>query len=274
MMEVAMNKIFLIAWITFKDCIRNKALYGIFFLGLILFTVNVVFTGMFTWELGKVAVDMGLSIISFSGLIIIFFMCLPLMAGDLINKTVYLILSRPVTKAHYIIGKYLGLGSVIVISSVFLGLCGALSVRLSVLGAEVFIPPHFSWGMFAASIGFLTLSLLVLLALAVLWTCATTHHFTAVLLTLMTYFICHNMENVKNIILSTKFMAPDSLPIKVIDTVSWVLPNLAAFDLKTTAAYGLPVDMASQSWVLLYGFSYIVICITLAVMVFKRRELS
>ena len=268
-----MNKILLIAWITFKDCIRNRALYGIFFLGLILFVANIVFTGMFTWELGKVAVDMGLSIISFSGLIIIFFMCLPLMSNDLVNKTIYLILSRPVTKTDYIVGKYFGLGSVIVISSVFLGLCSALSVRLSVLGAETFIPPHFSWPLFAASIATLTLSLLVLLSLSILWTCVSTHHFTAVLLTLMTYFICQNMENVKNIILSTKFMAPDALPIKVINAVSWVLPNLAAFNLKTTAAYGLPVNLASFSWILAYGVSYIAICIMLAVKIFKRREL-
>jgi ABC-type transport system involved in multi-copper enzyme maturation permease subunit len=269
-----MNKIFLIAWITFKDCLRNKVLYGIFFLGLILFTTNIVFTGMFTWELGKVAVDMGLSIISFSGLIIIFFMCLPLMSSDLVNKTVYLILSRPVTRAHYIIGKFVGLGAVIVISSFFLGVCSALSVRLSVLGAEVFIPAHFSWGLFAAAVGFITLSLLVLLALSILWTCVSSHHFTAVLLTLMTYFICQNMENVKNIILSTRFMAKDALPIKVIGAVSWILPNLAAFNLKTTAAYGLSVDMASQAWIFLYGVSYIVISITVAVVIFKRRELA
>lgn len=269
-----MSKVFLIAWITFKDCIRNKVLYGIFFLGLVLFTANVVFTGMFTWELGKVAVDMGLSIVSFSGLVIIFFMCLPLMSGDLVNKTVYLILSRPVTRAHYIIGKYVGLGAVIVISSVFLGLCSALSVRLSVLGAEVFIPSQFSWALFASAVVFITLSLLLLLALSILWVCVSTHHFTAVLLTLMTYFICQNMENVKNIILATKFMPPDALAIKVITAVSWILPNLAAFNLKTTAAYGLPVDLASQAWVFLYGVSYIAVCITLAVMVFKRRELS
>ncbi|MBU1168940.1 MAG: hypothetical protein KKD44_05170 [Proteobacteria bacterium] len=269
-----MDKIRLIAWITFKDCIRNKALYGIFFMGLILFSANIIITGMFTWELGKVAVDMGLSIISFSGLIIIFFLCLPILGNDIEKKTVYLILSRPVTKAHYIIGKYMGLGLIIMISSVFLGLCAALSVKISVMGAGTFIPPHFSWGMFTLSICYLTLSLLILLSLAFFWVCTSTHHFTAVLLTIMTYFICHNMENVKNIILSTKIMSSDSLSIKVINAVTWILPNLTAFDLKTTAAYGLPVNTLSLSWLLIYGVSYSVVCIMLTVLIFQKRELS
>jgi ABC-type transport system involved in multi-copper enzyme maturation permease subunit len=32
--------------------------------------------------------------------------------------------------------------------------------------------------------------------------------------------------------------------------------------------------MASLSWVFLYGISYIVICISISVVIFNRRELS
>ena len=62
---MTMSKILLVASITFRDCIRNKALYGIFALGLMLFTANIIITGMFSWELGKVAVDVGLSTVFF-----------------------------------------------------------------------------------------------------------------------------------------------------------------------------------------------------------------
>jgi len=269
-----MHKIGLLAWITFKDSIRNKALHGILFCGIVLFAVNIIVTGMFTWEMGKVAVDMGLSIVSFSGLILIFFFSINVMSNDIDRKTIYLILSRPIGKPQYIMGKYAGLAMIIILSSIILGLCSAGSVWVSILGTKTFLPPNFSWSLFFLSIGFLTLSLLVMMALTLLWVSITSHSFTALILSMMTYFIGQNMENVKNIISSTKFLSPDSLSVKTIHAVSWVVPNLAVFDLKTTAAYGLSVDAASLLWTALYGISYIGISLIITIFVFQKRELS
>lgn len=269
-----MSKIILIAWISFKESVRNKALYGVFLLGLLLFTANIVITGMFSWELGKVAVDIGLSVVSFSGLVIIFFLSINAVSNDLERKTVYLILSRPINKLQYILGKYLGLALIIMLSSSILGSCAALSVKLATYGAEAYIPLHFSWSTFFLGLVFLTLSLLLVLSMALFWVCITTHPFTAVLLSIVSYFIGQNIENVKNIITSSKMFVDNALLTKVIDYVSWIFPNLAAFDLKTTAAYGLPVHTPYLIWVAVYGLSYIGICLVLSVLIFQRRELA
>jgi len=269
-----MSKILLIAWITFKDSVREKALYGIFLLGIVMFVANVIITGMFSWELGKVAVDVGLSIISFSGLILIFFFSIQMVSKDLEKKTVYLILSRPISKAQYILGKYTGLGSIILFSSAVLGICAALSVQVSTLGVEDYMPANFSWHVFFLSVAFLTLSLLVMTGISILFVSITSHPFTAMLLALMTYFIGQNIENVKNIIISTRIFSPDAISMKVINIVSWVLPNLAVFDLKATAAYGLPLDAMSLAWTTLYGLSYIGMCLIVTILIFQRRELA
>jgi len=269
-----MSKIYLIAWITFKDSIRHRALYGILLLGLVLFTANIIITGMFSWELGKVAVDVGLSVVSFSGLVIIFFLSINMVSNDIERKTIYLILSRPIGKFHYIVGKYVGLGLVILLSSGILGLCAALSVKLSTHGAEAYIPAHFSWTVFFLGLVFLTLSLLVVLAIALLWVSITTHPFTAVLLSILSYFIGQNVENVKNIITASNMFAENPMLIKLTDFASWIFPNLAAFDLKTTAAYGLHVSAGYLTWVAIYGLSYIGICLVMTILIFQRRELA
>ncbi|MDY6990208.1 MAG: ABC transporter permease subunit [Thermodesulfobacteriota bacterium] len=269
-----MSKIFLIAWITFKDSIRNRALYGIFLLGLVLFTANIIITGMFAWELGKVAVDVGLSVVSFSGLVIIFFLSINVVSNDMDRKTIYLILSRPITKFHYIVGKYVGLSLVILLSSSVLGLCAALSVKVATYKVEVYIPAHFSWTVFFLGLVFLTLSLLVVLAMALLWVSITTHPFTAVLLSILSYLIGHNVENVKNIISTSKMFAENPMLTRLTDFASWIFPNLAAFDLKTTAAYGLQVRAGYLTWVAIYGVSYIGICLVLTILIFQRRELA
>lgn len=269
-----MYKIFLVASITFKDSVRNKALYGIFALGAILFTANMVVTSMFSWELGKVAVDVGLSVVSISGLFIIFFFSINQMTNDLDKKTVYLILSRPINKIEYILGKFIGLSFIIVLSSFILGICACISVKLSTLGAQSYIPQDFSWGTFFLSFVFLTLSLIVLMGVAFLCISVTTHPFTATLLCIMAYFIGQNIENVAGILKRSGIFEKNYLLTKLVDCASWVFPNLAAFDLKTTAAYGLPVNAASLMWVGIYGVAYTGVCIVLTIFIFQKRELG
>ncbi len=268
-----MNKIALIALVTFKESIRNRALYGIFILGIILFAANIIITAMFSWDLGKVAVDVGLSVVAFSGLIIIFFLSINMVSSDMEQKTVYLILSRPVSKAQYILGKYLGLALTIMLSSGVLGCCSALSVWLSTFKSASYIPVNFTWFTFFLGLAFLTLSLLVVLAIAILWVCATTHPFTAVLLSLGSYFVGTNIETVKTLITSSDHFIHNKMLITVTEIVTWIFPNLAAFDLKTTAAHGLALDPGYLAWVAAYGLSYIVVCLILTILVFQRREL-
>jgi Cu-processing system permease protein len=269
-----MNNIALVARITFKDSIRSKGLYGIFFLVLVLFLANIIFSGMFSWEIGKVAVDVGLSVVSLSGLIIIFFFSIQMISNDLERKTIYLILSKPVAKYQYILGKFVGLSLIILVSSFILGICSALSVKLATLGAEAYIPVNFSWSTFFIALVYLTLSLLLILSLAFLSISVTTHPFTALLLCMMAYFIGHNVENVVNILSRSRAFEQSIALQKAARVIAWIFPNLAAFDLKVTASYGLPVNSAYLAWTAIYGISYIGFCLVATMMIFQKRELA
>lgn len=269
-----MHNIALLTAVTFKDSIRNKGLYGIFALVAAMFAANIIITGMFSWELGKVAVDVGLSVVSISGLIIIFFFSINMISNDLERKSIYLVLSKPISKVQYIIGKYLGLGLILLVSGVVLGACAAVSFKLSTMGAETFIPANFSWGLFILGLVYATLALLLVLALAFLCISVTSHPFTAMLLCMMAYFIGQNVENVANMVTRNKVFADNLTLIKLTQTISWIFPNLAAFDLKTTAAYGLPVDAAYLGLTALYGISYITVCLVATMIIFQKRELA
>jgi ABC-type transport system involved in multi-copper enzyme maturation permease subunit len=269
-----MVKVGLVAWITFKESIRNKALFGIFFCGIGLFLANIIITGMFSWEIGKVAVDVGLSVVTLSGLLIIFFLSIQMMSNDLERKTIYLILSKPISKQHYILGKFIGLAGIITVSSLVLGAGAVLSVKLSIFGSEQFMPHHFSWSTLLLGLCFLNISLLVVLAMAFLCISVTSHSFTAVLLCMATYFIGQNVESVATVIKRSKIFDSNIALLKLLAVIEWIFPNLAAFDLKTTAAYGLPVDSAYLAWVAAYGLAYIGLCLVAAIWIFQRRELA
>ena len=102
----------------------------------------------------------------------------------------------------------------------------------------------------------------------------TTSAFTALLICIAVYFIGQNIERVINIVVRAKMFDHNPFLLHLMKKVAWVFPNLAAFDLKTTAAYGLPINAAYLSWTGVYGLSYIAICLLLAILVFRRRELG
>lgn len=269
-----MANVWLMACVTFKESVRNKVLYGIFSFGLLLFVANLVFTGMFSFELGKVAVDVGLSVVSFSGLVIILFLGIHLLTNDLERRTIYLVLSRPITRLHYLLGKYGGMVMTLCLSSLVLGALAAGSVLFSTLGVQGAFSAGFSWGMFALSLLYTTLAMYVVMALAVLWASIATHPFTAILLTMVSYFVGQNVETVRAVALRSEAFANNAALTALVNVASWLFPNLAAFDLKTTVSYGLPVDPGYLIFVAMYGLAYIAACLILAGFIFQRRELA
>jgi ABC-type transport system involved in multi-copper enzyme maturation permease subunit len=269
-----MRNIWLLAQITFKEGIRNRILIGILFFAIVLCAANLVITSMFAFDLGKVAVDVGLSIISIAGLIIIFFLGINLLAKDLDKKTIYMVLSRPLSRWQYVIGKFMGLGLLILASIMILGAFASGSVKLSMLNAPSYIPPNFSWSIFAAALVFALISLLITMSLALLFTCATSSSFLAMIMTAGSYFIGQNIELVAKMYHTAGVDSGNRLFGKLLEIIAWIFPNLAAFDLKTTAAYGLPLTASQLVWPGIYGISYIGLILILTIFIFQRRELT
>jgi ABC-type transport system involved in multi-copper enzyme maturation permease subunit len=219
-----------------------------------------------------VSVDLGLSMVSIAGLAVIFFMGINLMARDFEKRTIYMVISRPIARWQYVLGKYLGLILMVGLSVVIIGGFAAASVKAIMLLTPAYVPPEYSWGTFGLSLLFALLSLLIVTALAQFFTCVTTSSYIALLLTACTYFIGQNVEMVRNM-----FAQRDDLSFyfrTLIEMVTWIFPNLSAFDLKTVAGYGLPLDGIAMIWLVLYGISYVAVILILTVLIFQRREVG
>lgn len=267
-----MKHIWLLSGITVKEGLRNRVLLGVLFFALVMCAVNVVVTGSFTRDLGKVTVDVGLSTVSISGLAIIFFLGMPLLAKDLDKLTVYLVLSRPIPRRNYIIGKFLGLSALVLISVLILSVITAISVKLIMGMVPEYIPKLFSWGTFGMAVFFSFLSLMIMTALSILYTCVATSSYMAFIFTIGTYLIGQNIELVRTILKQSN--PQGSLSIGVLNAASWVFPNLSAFDKKTVAAYGLDFHMSDLGMTTAYGLSYTLMILFITVLVFNKRELT
>ena len=269
-----MLNIWYIMKITFKEGIRSKILFGISLLAVLLFASNVAITNLFSFELGKVMVDVCFSSLSLAGLSVIFFLAIGLLSRDIHDKTIYMIISRPITRAQYIWGKFGGLALILLVTFLILGILSIVSFYACCgLVSGTHLPRNFSWSNAVVTIFFNFLSILLVLSIAFFFTVISSSIYLAMLFTFCTYIIGNSLETIVKILERGEFIKASGSFTSIMKGISWTLPNLAAFDLKANLAYGLPTDPVCLFWTAVYGCTYTVILIMLTTIIFMRKDI-
>ena len=102
-------KVLTIAGNTFKEAIRDRILYNLLFFALLMIAVSLLLATLTVGEQSKIIIDVGLASINIFGVLIAIFLGIGLIIKEIEKKTIYNILSKPVPRYQFIIGKYLGL---------------------------------------------------------------------------------------------------------------------------------------------------------------------
>lgn len=269
-----MRSVLALSVITFKEGIRNRSLFGIALLSLFLFGLNISVAGFFMRDIGKVTVDMNLSALTVAGLLLVFFVGINLVAKDIDRKTIQLVLSKPISRAQYIWGKYLGIQFFVTASLVLLVILSSLTVGLLLqLYPAYFV--EFSWLIFFEACLFIVIKFWVLTAVVVLFSSVTSSSLITLIFSFGSYIAGVTIEEVvfylKTELAAQEKIISDSLRT-VIDVVSYVLPNFSVFDFTLEAAHGLVITGDRLFLSLGYAVVYIVIILTAAAYIFSRRE--
>jgi Cu-processing system permease protein len=150
------GRIYAITLNTFREAVRDRVLYAVlgFACAVLLFTLAIAELSLH--DQARVVHDVGLASISLFSVIIAVFLGSSLLYKEIERKTLYVILPKPIRRAEFLLGKYLG---IVLTSVVFVALMGALQLWISALQAGV--------SPLLASGSLLTLA--VALALALLW---------------------------------------------------------------------------------------------------------
>lgn len=269
-----MNRVWLIMKVTYQEGVRSRVLFGITFLAVFLFAFSLMFARLFAFELGKVMVDISFSALSLAGLSVIFFLAIGLLSRDIHQKTVYMVLGRPVTRGQYLMGKFGGLSLLLL---TVMAILGALAFATFLLGAVfiqgIALPRDFSWVTLLTTMSFQFLSLLVVLSFAFFFTTISSSMYLSMLFTLCVYVIGHSLETVLKVLLKGEFVRASASFVSLMKAVSWIFPNLSAFDLKATLSYGLPQEPLYLLWTGIYGCAYAVVMLFLTLIVFQRKDI-
>jgi len=262
-----------VAAVTFLEGIRNRAVYGITLFALLLLVVSNLVSGMIMQEVGKVMVDLALSTVAFSGLLLVLFVGINLMAKDLDKRTIYMVLSRPISRPQYLFGKFFGMVLLIVTTIVIVSLFAVAAILLTRMQYPDYFA-RFSWTPIFLSIALTTLSLILLSALSFLFASFVSTSFLTLVLTILSYLIGHGINDVKALVEAPQQVGIQVTPftVKLVQGAYYLFPNLSLFDIKTQAAHGLSVPLSTIGWTVTYGLGYTAIVMILATLIFSKRE--
>lgn len=134
-----MNTVLVIAGNTISEAMRRKILLAFLMVGLAVIVFMFAFSTFTARQELTLIKGMGLGIISLAGLFISVILSIYLIPTELERRTIYTILSKPVTRSQFLLGKYLGAIGTVAINILAMGLLfiAAVAVKQSMAGQPV-----------------------------------------------------------------------------------------------------------------------------------------
>src|ERR1700761_1397894 len=113
---------------TFREAVRDRVLYNLIAFALLM-SGAAILVGQISVGIERlVVINLGLTAISLFGIVIAIFIGIGLVAKEIEKKTLYTVLSRPVRRWQFIVGKFFGLAGTLAVNTFFMaiGVFGAL----------------------------------------------------------------------------------------------------------------------------------------------------
>jgi ABC-type transport system involved in multi-copper enzyme maturation permease subunit len=255
------SRIFVIARNVFLEVIRDRILYLIGLFAVLMTLVMVLLPEVAANTENKMILDVGLAGINVLALLVAIFIGTGLINKEIEKKTVLVLISKPISRLEFILGKLFGLSGVMAVlmaalSLVFLGLCFARQVPVPLASISI-------------ALGFMWLEMVLLIAIAILFGVFTTS-LLATLLTFAVYLVGHLSQDIVRL---GKLAESESF-MRLASGLYLVLPDLERLNYKNEAIYGMNLLPPLPELALngLYGVIYTVLVIAIAANIFARRQ--
>jgi ABC-type transport system involved in multi-copper enzyme maturation permease subunit len=253
-----LRRIHAIAENTVREAVRSRVLYVLLFFAITMIGSGVLLSTLSYVERDRILQDIGLAGIRLFGAAIALFVGVGLIHKEVDRRTIFTILTKPVSRTEFLIGKCAGLVVTLWIQVAIMALCFCAVSWLA--GAPL-------------GLGHAKALLLVAGELAVLATVATlfSSFTTPVLASLFgagVYFVGHMTRDLRELGLQSGSEAAAN----VTAFLHRALPDLEAFNVSIEAVHGLPIAAAAVWQPMIYGLCYGAALLLLAAVIFERRD--
>jgi ABC-type transport system involved in multi-copper enzyme maturation permease subunit len=263
-----------ISWIAinvFKESVRDRVPYNLALFAVLMIAASFLIGQLTAGQDVKIIKDLGLAAIVVFGLFIAIFIGIGLVSKEVERRSIYSLLSKPIGRPQFIIGKYAGLVLTLGVN------VGVMTVALYVvLGCLTYLQTPAARAAWDApgvdprlleAIGLIFVELMIVTAVALFFSTFSTPLLAAAL-TFGLFIVGHFNTDLRNF---DKIV--DSRPaIWLARGVYHAVPDFSAFDIKTEVVHGLPVTAGYLTATAGYGFAYISALLVVSVLVFARRD--
>jgi ABC-type transport system involved in multi-copper enzyme maturation permease subunit len=209
-----------------------------------------------------VVVNLGLTAVSLFGVVVAIFIGIGLVSKEIDKRTLYTVLSRPVRRWEFVVGKFFGLTGTLVVNTFFM----ALGVFLALLYVAHKFDKMDLWVLIA--LYFIVLQFLIVCALALFFSSFSTPLMSAVF-TFALFIIGNLAEDLRGVAEITHGAGG-----WLATAMAYLVPNFSALNVISQVAHGDPVPGRLILYNSLYAGLYSTMAISGAVLIFQRRNLK
>ncbi len=253
-----MNRILAVAKNTFREAVRDKVLYVLLFLA----AVSIFGSKALGWiSIGqdiKIVKDISLASTSIFGVLVAIFIGTSLVYKEIDKRTLYTIISQPMHRWEFLLGKYLGLMGILAVVTVVM--TGVSAAYVLLLGGSL-EPIYF------LAVLLIFWKLLLITAFSLLLSSLTSPILGAIIV-----FFVYLFGHATGVFLDLPPQFHGTFAEKVLKVAYYAIPNLGNFDLRAEAANGVAVSGVYVAWVLAYGLAYTAVLLLLAALAFEEKD--
>jgi Cu-processing system permease protein len=254
-----MNRLYAIAANTFLETVRNSILYLVLLFVIALIVLSVFVADWSVFARVQVMQDFGLATMSIAGLLLAVFIGVGLLGREVSQKTVYHVVTKPVSRSLFVCGK-------------FAGLFATLVCTFAVMSVFFMATLHFLGG---------TVNTQLILAVLLIWVEMSVMISAAVLFSTLTspllasvYSLAFYIAGHLNDLLSLKLVESSGplYPV-LLKAIYFLVPNLEHFNIRDNVVYEIGLPPSYFGLAVAYGVLYTMLFLLLSCALFSKKDL-
>jgi ABC-type transport system involved in multi-copper enzyme maturation permease subunit len=255
---------------SFREAVRDKILYGLLIFAVIVITASVLLGRLTIGQDQRVIKDIGLASMSLFGVLIATFLGTSLVHKEIHKKTIYNIISKPIHRYEFILGKYCGL-----LLTLLVNLAIMFVILLAVLMLNELFYPHpvasarepLGYISILKAITLVFFELMLITSIAILFSTISTPTLS-ILFTLAFYVVGHLTVDLKELGAASKSGFLKSL----CSFCYYILPNLENFNIRAEMVRELSVSFNFMFYAIIYGILYIAAVLLVSILSMERKQ--
>lgn len=247
---------------TFREAVRDRVLYNLIAFA-VLMSGAAILVGQISIGIDRlVVVNLGLTAVSLFGVVIAIFIGIGLVSKEIEKRTLYTVLSRPVQRWEFIVGKFFGLAGTLVVNTFFMA--------IGVFAALLYVSHRFQAldGWILVALYFIVLQFVVITSLALLFS-----SFSSPLLSAVFAFSLFVIGSFAEDLRGFAAMAQGA-SCWLATAVAYLVPNFSSLNVISSVAHGQPVAVQLVLSNTVYALLYAGMALCGAVVIFEHRNLK